>query len=391
MRRPPPLVLERVVSVSVLVGLAALCGTSWSWGKAGAMAPLVLTAWWRAQTRLEALLVGAAYQLGATAGLTAAAAGWLEVSMMQAALWVLLVAVGVGGCWAMVVPARCSARFAPVAVLLWVMVTVSPLGAGAWMAGHPWIAAGLWFPGAGWLGLLAMLGVFVVARTPLGALAMVVWALGAVVLGGPARSASNLGVVDTASEPARGEYDFLQQYRVARDALARADLVPAPVVVFPEAAAGMWTTPMRELWAPYSARLEREGRSALVGAVLQRADGRFENVVVGLGRAEGAVVHQRLPVPVAMWRPWDDEGFVARPWASGVLEVDGAQTGLLVCWEGALVWPALRSMSAGATSLVLLANHGWTGPRVETRRGLEAWGALFEVPVGMAENVWRTK
>jgi hypothetical protein len=381
--------MARALPCLLLMTLAAACGAS-SLGAAGALSPLVMVAWWRSRNRIEALLVGAAYQLGTTAGLTAAAALWLDVSLLEAALLVVGVAVGVGACWALLIPARCSARSAPMAVVLWVVVTVSPIGAGAWMPGHPLAAAGLWCPGAGWAGLVIMVGVFVAARTRMGAAAMVVWGLFAVARSADPTPVPGVAMVATESEPAAGTFDFVGQYIVAREAMAQAELEDAQVVLLPEGAAGTWTAPMRDLWAPYSARLALEGRSALVGAVVQGA-GRLENVVVGLGSAEGQVVRQRLPIPVAMWRPWADESFAAAPWDSGVLELGGVRMGVLVCWEGALVWPALRSMAGGADALVLLANHGWTGPRAETRRGLEAWGSLFGVPVAMSENVWRDR
>lgn len=380
----------RVLRCLLLTTLAAALGASWSWGAAGALSPLVMVAWWRSQDRLEAVLVGAAYQLGATAGLSGAAALWFDVSVLEAALLIAAVAVCVGACWALLVPAGCDARVAPLAVLLWVAVTVSPLGAGAWMPGHPLAAAGLWFPGAGWAGLLLMIGVFVAARTRVGAVMMMGWGLFAMVRAEAPLPVPGVAAVTTESEPASGPFDFLGQYTVARAAMARAELEDAQVVLLPEGAAGTWTGPMRELWAPYSAQLAREGRSALVGAVLQ-GPGRLESVVVGLGRAEGKIVRQRLPIPVAMWRPWAEESFAAAPWDSSVLELGGVRAGVLVCWEGGLVWPALRSMAGGADALVLLANHGWTGPRAETRRGLEAWGALFGVPVAMTENVWRKR
>jgi hypothetical protein len=378
----------RALPYLLLMTLAAACGASWSWGAAGALSPLVMVAWWRSQNRFEALLVGAAYQLGTTAGLTVAAALWLDVSVLEAALLIVGVAVGVGACWALLIPSRCSARLAPLAVLLWLVVTVSPIGAGAWMPGHPLAAAGLWCPGAGWVGLVVMVGVFLAARTRMGAAVMVGWGLVAVARAAAPMPVPDVAAVTTESEPAAGTFDFIGQYAVAREAMAQAELEDAQVVLLPEGAAGTWTGPMRDLWAPCSARLARGGRSALVGAVLQGA-GQLENVVVGLGRADGQVMRQRLPIPVAMWRPWAEESFAAAPWDSGVLELGGVRAGVLVCWEGALVWPALRSMAGGADALVLLANHGWTGPRAETRRGLEAWGALFGVPVAMAENVWR--
>jgi len=388
-RVPNPAASHRAVRCAVLVALAAVCGASWSWGRACAISPLVVVAWWRAQTRVEALLVGAAYQLGATLNLATAASLWFEVPFVVAAALIVGVAVVVGACWAVVVPARCSAMSAIGAVLLWATLTVAPIVAGACMVGHPLIAAGLWCPGAGWLGLAVLLGLIVLARTRVGACTMAAWCFVAIVVNARSHTAAGIGAINTASKPARDEFDFMTHYSVARAALDVAELERAKLVVFPESAGGTWTAPMRELWAPYSARLKHEGRAGLVGAVLQRTDGRLENVVVGLGELDGEVVSQRLPIPVAMWRPWADEGFVARPWDAGVVAVNDERLGVLVCWEGALVWPALRSMAAGATSLVLLANHGWTGPRAETRRALEAWGALFNVPVAMAENVWR--
>lgn len=160
------------------------------------------------------------------------------------------------------------------------------------------------------------------------------------------------------------------------------------VLVLPEGVAGVWQPVMEQRWAPLSSRLRDEQRALLVGATLERTDGKWHAAAVLLGAARG-VYRQRVPLPFAMWRPWGTDHFPANFAAPGTLDVGRRKIGVLVCWEIGSAWAALSSMAQGADVLVGLANTAWlrhTSAAQAQRQALASWGALFNVPTVFAVN-----
>jgi predicted amidohydrolase len=259
------------------------------------------------------------------------------------------------------------------------------------MVAHPLMAAGWWFPGFGWVGLGLTALLLGVAFSRAAALLAGVLSVTSLLLGNsdPAHAGDlEFAGLATRSEPALGELDFAGHYRVATEAIAAARVSRARVVVLPEGSGGAWTVPMARLWEAYAAELAREGRTLVVGASTRGSSGALDNSAVVLGADGNVVVPQRLPIPVAMWRPWAPQtGFRAHPWAAGTVTVGGRVAGVIVCWEGALVLPVLLSIGAGAEVLIHLANHAWVGAAgLPTVVATRAFGALFNVPVVIARN-----
>jgi predicted amidohydrolase len=323
------------------------------------------------------------------------AAHYLQMSEREGLLMVGLGAAAIGAGWAAswvdvrsASPLRRSAAF-----LLWLGITTLPCALGSLMVAHPLLSAGFLMPGTGWLGLWALVVLMAAASQGWAMGGLVALALLACARGTSMESPLASGwleAVETNLLPSDGSADVQGELRVALASQRAMRRTSAQVVVLPEGAAGVWTDEMRRLWAGTAARFRAQGRTFLVGASLERADGTYDNAVVALGAAGEQSEVQRLPIPGAMWRPWTGGApgsFRAHLWDDGVLELHGRRLGILVCWEGALVAPALLSMAAGAEALALVANHAWVDdgglPTVVAAR---AWGALFGVPVVVARN-----
>jgi hypothetical protein len=385
---------RRHLPAAARVLASLLVGATWTLAPACAvLAPLAVVSWWSARSRVEAGAIGAAYQLGATYGLSSGAAQYLSLSPAAGAGAIVALALVVGLPWAITWTDGAQASHAKrlAGFVLWLVLTLSPIGFGALMVAHPVMAAGWWFPGFGWvgLGLTALLLGFAFSRAS--SLLIGLLSVTSVLLGNsdPRQVVHHeFAGLDTRSEPALGELDFAGHYRVAAEAIAAARVSRARVVVLPEGSAGAWTLPMASLWEAYADELEREGRTLVVGASTRGSSGELDNSAVVLGADGNVVVPQRLPIPVAMWRPWSAKtGFQVHPWAAGTVTLGGRVAGVIVCWEGALVLPVLLSVGAGAEVLVHLANHAWVGDAgLPTVVATRAFGALFNVPVVIARN-----
>lgn len=56
----------------------------------------------------------------------------------------------------------------------------------------------------------------------------------------------------------------------------------------------------------------------LVGAELHQPEGNLQNVLAVLGHGEGMMLHQRMPVPICMWKPWSKDSVDANMFGNGI-------------------------------------------------------------------------
>lgn len=373
------------------LGGGALIGVvSWSGSMALlGLAPLFALLWGAASSRVAAGLAAAGYYLGSSWGLVLGAATYFEGPLLQGALFWLLGAAGSVAVMTLVWgrPGR-GLRF-----LIGLLLTiVPPVGLVGWS--NPLTAAGLWFPGLGWLGLglmalvLGMAAEFggrALARAGvIGAagLAVVIAAAGVAQPKPPAGWAG----LDLAMDQRGGPMDFMAAYARLMTVAGTLDALPATTVVLPETVAGWWTPTAEAAWQKLA---RASGKRLIIGAEREQGRG-LDNLMIVLGR-DGieAVYRQRLPVPVSMWRPWSQRSFNAYGLANPVVVVDGRRVGFLLCYEQYLVWPILLSVAAGASLLVGSGNAWWAvGTNLASLQvGItQAWGRLFGVSVVTAVN-----
>jgi hypothetical protein len=374
--------------ISVTIGAVGWSGEA-SLLPAAVFFPLV---WSLSPTRVAAPAVATGYFLAASRGLPAGVA-----EFFAADLWV-------GFCFWF----AAASSFVAVHATLWtphsgwvkavryfmilLLTALPPIGITGWA--HPLTAAGILFPGWGWWGLLALTAGLIGLVTRIGPAI-------AIVLSGlwlwSAASGTNQILpkgwrgVDLKLGASLGRDRSLQRQRdligIVRTEAASGDTV----VVLPESALGFWTPTLDRLWRE---ELRGSDLTVIAGAAVVDPDG-YDNVMVAIDASGGRVLyHERMPVPVSMWRPWDrwtGEAGSARAsfFANPVVEIAGRRIAPLICYEQLVLWPILHSLINRPDAIVLIGNGWWTadGNIVATQRAsAKAWSDLFGIALVISFN-----
>ena len=113
-------------------------------------------------------------------------------------------------------------------------------------------------------------------------------------------------------------------------------------------------------------------------------------LVLGAHGSDARQAVQGILVPVSMWRPFGKTGAVADVWGhSGLIDVEGKRTGVLICYEQLLTYSLLWMMTEQPDVLVGASNLWWvtdkTIPVIQDQM-MQAYGRLFGVSVIRAVN-----
>ncbi len=265
---------------------------------------------------------------------------------------------------------------------------VPPVGLIGWAS--PLLAAGALFPGMGWAGLaLTMLvPVAVTIRLfPLSAVTtLMVTALIANLMAVPAQAVPDWEARDLSlakSMKRGGGLDSLAMHQKIQSVIVSSN---ADVLILPESAIPRWNDATVLMWRPVAEHLASSRRLVLAGTTFPEPGSRKQrNGAVVLGLADSIpTISQRLPVPIAMWNPFRDDGFVACPSCPGTFDIADQRVALFVCYEQLLVLPVLLSLAKSPTVLVGISSTAWTQQTSIPRSQafcLWAWGRLFRLPV----------
>lgn len=255
-----------------------------------------------------------------------------------------------------------------------------PIGIINWAS--PLTAAGILFPGTGLSGLAAT------------ALAEAVWpvypktvAAGIVVanllyLAPP--TPIGIEAIHTANHA-----DPFQKEESTRIAVHNAT---AAFTILPEGAVRSWTEATEAYWADTIQHLRNTHRTALIGAGIPIPNSdEFRNAVLTIGAAPAVQFHQRIPVPVAMWKPFGpQDGVPLNLTGPGTLQFGEHRLAILICYEQLLVWPVVHSAMEHPTLLVGISNAAWTRhthiPAAQ-EACLQAWSRLLGIPYVSAINL----
>jgi len=303
---------------------------------------------------------------------------WAGVSLLLAAPWAIL--------WSQ----RRALRMwtAPLTLLL---LAVPPLGLIG--CASPLIAAGLLFPGMGWFGLALILVISgLLSSYPAMAVAL------ALAVSIPIQlfyrvpiaphdwhaQSTNFGGVGLDGPTPFADYEaaqFIQQTALASN---------ARVILFPESVVTNWNAGTDLFWKTTIEELRSQGKTILVGAnVFDPTSQHYFNSIIIRGTDERPDFLQRIPIPIAMWRPFSNAGVPLRLDAPGAIEIAGKNAAVLICYEQLLVWPVVTSFMSHPTLLFGSANDYWarttTIPEIQ-RACLESWARLFRVPLLWAQN-----
>ena len=365
-----------------------------------------------------------------------------EIPIMPIVLWVLT-AILLSVPWAISWTSNrvhCLWR-APLALLATILPPLGIIGLAS-----PVNGAGFIFPGADWVGL-ALIGLlpgvilstqaletrhrwsvlcFTIAScTTVGVTARILYPQDADRPTGWAAVDTHFG--DT-SQPFR---DFAAAQFIQKEA----GVSRSRVVIFPESVVPRWSEATKAFWGQSLDQCRRRGQMLAIGAGLPANNGSrsdkvrrlnelksydfdaaigalksmnlhpgshgwsqsgqikaaippADNTMLVLG-AESAAFYQRVPIPLAMWRPFSIDSVPLRLGAPGVLLIDHQRAAVLICYEQMLTYPILSSMLQHPTVIVGISNTFWishtTIPRYQAN-ALRSWARLFRLPYLSAVN-----
>jgi apolipoprotein N-acyltransferase len=318
--------------------------------------------------------ISAVYFAGGT---SAGIIPWLTASTIQSLPWV--------GLWAS--SSHCPWWRIPAALLV---SAIPPVGIIDWAS--PLTSAGLLFPRFGLAGVLAtgMLAVMLANRNWTATTALVISGLIAnAVYQQPAAPSGWVGI-DTEfgniNDPKNPMAEFVAAERIQQTA----STLDSKVIIFPEAVVPRWTEATDAFWQPTLNKIQERGGILLIGAGLQtpNAANELRNAVVVRG-LHSTTFHQRIPVPLAMWKPWGKDRVPMNLTGSSTIAISGERAAFFICYEQLLPWSYLSTSASRPTVLIGIANASWTKHTVIPKyqaASLQAWGRLFATPVISATN-----
>ena len=182
--------------------------------------------------------------------------------------------------------------------------------------------------------------------------------------------------------PGRSAAEQIQQIAVTSE---------AQVIVFPEAVVNRWTESTDTFWQPTIAKIQARGKTILIGAglPLPGTASEIRNAVVIPGARLAEPFEQRVPVPLAMWKPWGKARVRLNLFGRSTASIVGQRAAILICYEQLLPWSYLTAFPQRPTVLIGVANASWTKHTVTPiyqSATLHSWGRLFGTPVISATN-----
>lgn len=378
---------NRTLQIRML--LAACAGVA-AWSGPIALIPLslalpLLCQWpsksidWRCRT-----LVAFAYYAAALWPVTAAGVHLYGIAAIPFLLVVTLIVSGlIAAAWGL-----------PSTVLPLILMVVPPIG--IFGVAHPLTAAGILFPRAAWIGLLATLLLpSALIRFPrMVATVVLLISLTLNVLYHPVPPPAGWQGIDTNFGDIRDRKDLSAEFRAAQSIQETALTSHSRVLVFPELAVTRWTEATEAFWKPTLEQLSIDRRTVLIGAGVSMPGTRdYQNVLITVPSRPGDETHfvsQRISLPWVMWNPLALKDRVPlRPWASGILEVAGERAAVLICYEQLISWPMLTAMAERPTVVVAISNAVWTRrtpiPAVQSA-SIASWSRLFGLPAVSSVN-----
>jgi hypothetical protein len=288
-----------------------------------------------------------------------------------------------------------TALSVPLCILLTAM---PPLGIIGWAS--PLLSAGVLFPGSKWFGLVLILAFLSLFRFK-PAQSVVCLTLCAFVFQfqytQPQIPAGWEAVNTNYGGAGQGDPDFATEYNTDQSMQVTIIESHATVLLFPEHLVTDWNESTEAFWGDTLTSVAAQHRTALIGAGINQPgdsrnpfdQNRYLNVLLARGENNTALYQERIPIPIAMWKPFGDEGVPLNLFARGTIHVHNQNAAVLICYEQVLVWPFLSSALEHPTILWTTANDYWAkGTRIPAiqQSSTASWARLFHLPVLSATN-----
>jgi hypothetical protein len=288
-----------------------------------------------------------------------------------------------------------AALSGPLCILLTAM---PPLGIIGWAS--PLLSAGVLFPGSKWFGLaliLAFLGLFRF-RPVQSVVSLMLFALVFHFQYAPPQLPTGWEAVNTKyGGSGQGDTDFTTEYNTHQSMQTIILESHAAVLLFPEHLVTHWNESTEAFWGDTLTSVAAQHRTVLIGAGINQPgdsrnpfdQNRYLNVLLPRGEDNTAFYEERIPIPIAMWKPFGDGGVPLKLFARGTIRVHNQNAAVLICYEQILVWPFLSSTLEHPTILLTTANDYWAEntciPAIQ-RSSTASWARLFRLPVLSATN-----
>jgi apolipoprotein N-acyltransferase len=290
---------------------------------------------------------------------------------------------------------RRAALSVPVCVLL---TAVPPLGVIGWAS--PLLSAGVFFPGSKWFGL-AFIIVFLSIFRFKPAQSLLSLTLCALIFHlqytEPRLPAGWEAVNTNYGGVGQGDPYFATEYTAHQSMQATILESHAAVLLFPEHLVTHWNESTEAFWGDTLTAVAAQHRTILIGAGINQpatprnpfAQNRYLNVLLARGEENAALYEERIPIPIAMWKPFGIEGVPMNLFARGTIRIHNQNAAVLICYEQILVWPFFSSALEHPTILFTTSNDYWAKntriPAIQ-QSSAASWARLFHIPVLSATN-----
>jgi hypothetical protein len=330
--------------------------------------------------------VALGYYLAGSLPIVAAVLGYWETTSMAVLAW-LTASICLS------VPWRLAANSWGTLVAL-ALTALPPLGVIGWLS--PLNAAGVLYPGTGWLGLCLLLTFFAAVHWRCALRQSVLSITLGIALGSnlfyqdPVEIPGWIGV-DTSVNPSRGNALMAIENNQSLVTRGRRYGQYSRVVIFPEAVLDDWlpgtrqqfslSVPAREIWILGA---QANSFDAVVRVAQDEAD------TIPLTRSAGLVLGGN-------WLPWSDRSLRAAWWEHVAL-IDGKRAWAALCIEQLQPWTWLEAMIQRPQVILAMSNGWWVGNASTTlqplgnaalsieRSSTHAWARLMGLPVVWATN-----
>jgi hypothetical protein len=288
-----------------------------------------------------------------------------------------------------------AALSVPLCILL---TAIPPLGVIGWAS--PLLSAGVLFPGSKWFGLALIIG-FLSLFPFKPAQSVACLTVCALVFHSqyrqPQLPAKWEAVNTNYGGVGQGDPDFATEYSTHQFMQTTILESRAAVLLFPEHLVTHWNESTEAFWGDTLASVAAQHRTILIGAGINRpgtsrnpfVQNRYLNVLLARGEENAALYQERIPIPIAMWKPLGDDGVPLNLFAHGTIRIHNQNAAVLICYEQVLVWPFLSSALEHPTVLLTASNNYWAKntpiPAIQ-RSSAASWARLFQLPVLSATN-----
>jgi hypothetical protein len=300
---------------------------------------------------------------------------WLISSLVLTLPWAwLLLTSGIEAEWALPV-GLCLTALLPTGVV------------------NPITVAGVLFPGLGWAGLIATIILFgTLSRFRLYSVAITAM-LSAICYvshpGIPAVPSTWQGHDTELGGSELSKQTPMALYKAVVYVQETAFDSNVQIQVYPEGIINHWTPSAEGFWQSTYSELQQNHQSILFGAEEYGPHGgQYRNELLLRGQYT-ATFQQRIPIPYAMWRPWDNIGVPIHYFGPATLAIGPRRAAPIICYEQLLVAPVLLSAQQKPDVFLAIANDYWAKdtyiPNIQ-QAAITAWSRLFWIPLVTATN-----